>query len=155
MDLGVRGAGTDAARHVLTPFGPDERVEAEISVQEAAEAILGMEIKGLTVEKVLITPAADIAEDGLQARELLVAAHLFNGRSRLDEVRYDEHFEVLDPDANPGRTQEYGVGVTRSVVVSAGDRQRLLLEPDEGQLDFLVALQHFQHCGQDPFARGT
>jgi ABC-type transport system involved in multi-copper enzyme maturation permease subunit len=43
-------------------------------------------------------------------------------------------FEVLDPDANPGRTQEYGVGVTRSVVVSAGDRQRLLLEPDEGQL---------------------
>ncbi len=38
------------------------------------------------------------AEDGLQARELLVAAHLFNGRSRFDEVRFDERFEVLDPE---------------------------------------------------------
>lgn len=40
LRVGIGRAGTDAARHVLTPFGPDERVEAEISVKEAAEAIL-------------------------------------------------------------------------------------------------------------------
>lgn len=40
LRVGIGRSGTDAARHVLTPFGPDERVEAEISVKEAAEAIL-------------------------------------------------------------------------------------------------------------------
>jgi PTH1 family peptidyl-tRNA hydrolase len=40
LRLGIGRAGTDAARYVLRPFPPDERVEAEISVAEAAEAIL-------------------------------------------------------------------------------------------------------------------
>ena len=40
LRVGIGRAGTDAARHVLTPFPPDERVEAEISVKESAEAIL-------------------------------------------------------------------------------------------------------------------
>ena len=40
LRVGIGRAGTDAARYVLQPFGPDERVEAEISVAEAAEAIL-------------------------------------------------------------------------------------------------------------------
>ncbi|MEE8469069.1 MAG: aminoacyl-tRNA hydrolase [Planctomycetota bacterium] len=40
LRVGIGRAGTDAARHVLRPFPPDERVEAEISVSEAAEAIL-------------------------------------------------------------------------------------------------------------------
>ena len=40
LRVGIGRSGTDAARHVLRPFPPDERVEAEISVAEAAEAIL-------------------------------------------------------------------------------------------------------------------
>ena len=40
LRVGIGRAGTDAARYVLRPFPPDERVEAEISVAEAAEAIL-------------------------------------------------------------------------------------------------------------------
>jgi PTH1 family peptidyl-tRNA hydrolase len=40
LRVGIGRAGTDAARHVLERFTPDERVEIEISVAEAAEAIL-------------------------------------------------------------------------------------------------------------------
>lgn len=40
LRVGIGPSGTDAARHVLSPFPPKERVEAEISVAEAAEAIL-------------------------------------------------------------------------------------------------------------------
>lgn len=40
LRVGIGRPGTDAARYVLQPFPPDERVEAEISVAEAAEAIL-------------------------------------------------------------------------------------------------------------------
>ena len=40
LRVGIGRPGTDAARHVLSPFPPGERVEAEISVAEAGEAIL-------------------------------------------------------------------------------------------------------------------
>jgi peptidyl-tRNA hydrolase, PTH1 family len=40
LRVGIGPSGTDAARHVLSPFPPKQRVEAEISVAEAAEAIL-------------------------------------------------------------------------------------------------------------------
>jgi PTH1 family peptidyl-tRNA hydrolase len=40
LRIGVGRPKTDAARHVTTRFTPAERVEAEISVAEAAEAIL-------------------------------------------------------------------------------------------------------------------
>jgi PTH1 family peptidyl-tRNA hydrolase len=40
LRVGIGRAGTDAARYVLRPFPPNERVEAEISVAEAAEAVL-------------------------------------------------------------------------------------------------------------------
>ncbi len=39
LRVGIGPARTDAARHVLTPFTEKERVEIEISVAEAAEAI--------------------------------------------------------------------------------------------------------------------
>ena len=39
LRVGIGAARTDAARHVLERFTPDERVEVEISVAEAAEAI--------------------------------------------------------------------------------------------------------------------
>ncbi len=42
--------------------------------------------------------------------------------------------EVVDPDAEPDLVRQYGVTVARTVVVISGQRQRLLLEPDEGQL---------------------
>ena len=40
LRVGIGRSGTDAARHVLSPFSDQERVEAEISVREAAEALL-------------------------------------------------------------------------------------------------------------------
>lgn len=40
LRVGIGPSGTDAARHVLQPFSPEQRVEAEISIAEAAEAIL-------------------------------------------------------------------------------------------------------------------
>jgi len=40
LRVGIGPSGTDAARHVLQPFPPKERVEAEISIAEAAEATL-------------------------------------------------------------------------------------------------------------------
>lgn len=40
LRVGIGRSGTDAARHVLGVFDPNERVEIDISVQEAAEAIL-------------------------------------------------------------------------------------------------------------------
>ena len=40
LRVGIGRPGTDAARHVLSPFSDSERVEAEISVREAAEALL-------------------------------------------------------------------------------------------------------------------
>ena len=40
LRVGIGRSGTDAARHVLSPFSDSERVEAEISVREAAEALL-------------------------------------------------------------------------------------------------------------------
>ncbi len=40
LRIGVGRPRTDAARHVLEPFPPDQRVEAEISVAEASEAVL-------------------------------------------------------------------------------------------------------------------
>jgi PTH1 family peptidyl-tRNA hydrolase len=40
LRVGIGPAGTDAARHVLQRFTPRERVEVEISVAEASEAIL-------------------------------------------------------------------------------------------------------------------
>ena len=40
LRVGIGRKGTDAARYVLQPFPAEERVEAEISVAEAAEAIL-------------------------------------------------------------------------------------------------------------------
>lgn len=40
LRVGIGPSGTDAARHVLSPFSDKERVEAEISIAEAAEAIL-------------------------------------------------------------------------------------------------------------------
>ena len=38
--MGIGRASTDAARHVLSRFSPDEEVEIRISVAEAAEAVL-------------------------------------------------------------------------------------------------------------------
>jgi len=46
LRVGIGRAGTDAARYVLRPFPPAERVEAEISVAEAAEAILDWLVSG-------------------------------------------------------------------------------------------------------------
>lgn len=40
LRVGIGPARTDAARHVLEPFTGKERVEIEISVAEAAEAVL-------------------------------------------------------------------------------------------------------------------
>ena len=40
LRVGIGPSGTDAARHVLQPFPAKDRVEAEISIAEAAEAIL-------------------------------------------------------------------------------------------------------------------
>jgi PTH1 family peptidyl-tRNA hydrolase len=40
LRVGVGRPRTDAARHVLTRFSSDERIEAEISVAQAAEALL-------------------------------------------------------------------------------------------------------------------
>ena len=40
LRVGIGRPSTDAARHVLSPFSPDEQVEIEISVAEAAEAAL-------------------------------------------------------------------------------------------------------------------
>lgn len=40
LRIGVGRPRTDAARYVLEPFPPDLRVEAEISVAEASEAVL-------------------------------------------------------------------------------------------------------------------
>ncbi|MFT7677296.1 MAG: PTH1 family peptidyl-tRNA hydrolase [Planctomycetota bacterium] len=40
LRVGIGRPGTDAARHVLQAFTQDQRVEAEISVAQAAEAIL-------------------------------------------------------------------------------------------------------------------
>jgi PTH1 family peptidyl-tRNA hydrolase len=40
LRVGIGPARTDAARHVLEPFTDKERVEIEISVAEAAEAVL-------------------------------------------------------------------------------------------------------------------
>ncbi len=38
--VGIGRPRTDAARHVLSPFTPDERTDVDIAVAEAAEAIL-------------------------------------------------------------------------------------------------------------------
>ena len=38
LRVGIGRPSTDAARHVLSPFSPEERVEADISIAEAAEA---------------------------------------------------------------------------------------------------------------------
>jgi peptidyl-tRNA hydrolase len=38
--VGIGRSSTDAARHVLSEFTPEESVEAQISVAEAAEAVL-------------------------------------------------------------------------------------------------------------------
>ena len=46
LRVGIGPAGTDAARHVLSRFSPSEEVEAEISIAEAAEAILDWLEKG-------------------------------------------------------------------------------------------------------------
>ena len=40
LRVGIGRSGTDAARHVLRPFREAERVEIDISVAEAGEAIL-------------------------------------------------------------------------------------------------------------------
>lgn len=40
LRIGIGSAGTDAARYVLERFSPKERVEIEIAVAEAADAIL-------------------------------------------------------------------------------------------------------------------
>ncbi len=40
LRVGIGSPGTDAVRHVLETFPPAQRVEAEISVRESAEAIL-------------------------------------------------------------------------------------------------------------------
>lgn len=40
LRIGIGRAGPDAARHVLSRFTPDERVEIDISVAEAAGAVL-------------------------------------------------------------------------------------------------------------------
>jgi len=40
LRVGIGSPGTDAVRHVLETFPPAQRVEAEISVAESAEAIL-------------------------------------------------------------------------------------------------------------------
>ena len=40
LRVGIGCPGTDAARHVLSPFSPKEKVEAQISVREAGEAFL-------------------------------------------------------------------------------------------------------------------
>ena len=52
----VHAGGRGKAGGVKLASGPAE-------AREAAEAILGMEIKGLTVRKVLVTPTADIASE--------------------------------------------------------------------------------------------
>jgi len=52
----VHAGGRGKAGGVKLASGPDE-------AQAHAEAILGMQIKGLTVDKVLVTPAEDIASE--------------------------------------------------------------------------------------------
>ena len=52
LRVGIGRPGTDAARHVLSPFAPDERVEIDISVAEATEAILAW-IGGEPLEEVM------------------------------------------------------------------------------------------------------
>jgi succinyl-CoA synthetase beta subunit len=52
----VHAGGRGKAGGVKLAAGPDEAAEA-------ARAILGMEIKGLTVHRVLVTPAAEIASE--------------------------------------------------------------------------------------------
>jgi PTH1 family peptidyl-tRNA hydrolase len=39
LRVGIGRSGTDAARHVLEPFEPRERVEMDVAVAEAAEAV--------------------------------------------------------------------------------------------------------------------
>jgi PTH1 family peptidyl-tRNA hydrolase len=40
LRVGIGRSGTDAARHVLQRFRPDERVEMDVTVAEASEALL-------------------------------------------------------------------------------------------------------------------
>jgi len=40
LRVGIGRASTDAARHVLSRFSPDEEIEIQISIAEAAEAVL-------------------------------------------------------------------------------------------------------------------
>lgn len=46
LRIGIGRPSTDAARHVLSPFSPEDRVEIDISVAEAAEAALDWLSKG-------------------------------------------------------------------------------------------------------------
>ena len=39
LRVGIGRAGTDAARHVLSPFSESERQEIEVSIAEATEAL--------------------------------------------------------------------------------------------------------------------
>ena len=52
LRVGVGRPATDAARHVLEPFHPSERTEIEISVAEAADAVLDW-LEGGDVEKTM------------------------------------------------------------------------------------------------------
>jgi PTH1 family peptidyl-tRNA hydrolase len=46
LRLGIGRRSTDAARHVLSEFTPDEQVEVEISIREAADAALDWLVSG-------------------------------------------------------------------------------------------------------------
>ncbi len=50
LRVGIGRPTTDAARHVLSPFSDEERVEIEISIAEASEAVLDWMMHG-DVEK--------------------------------------------------------------------------------------------------------
>ncbi|MEM8710970.1 MAG: aminoacyl-tRNA hydrolase [Planctomycetota bacterium] len=52
LRVGIGRSGTDAARHVLSPFSPSEREEIEISIAEAAES-LGAWLDGETFPDVM------------------------------------------------------------------------------------------------------
>ncbi len=48
------------------------------------------------------------------------------------------HFQMVDPEREPGLVEKYGVNMVRTVVVEVGDRYSLLLEPGESALINLV-----------------
>lgn len=52
LRVGIGRAGTDAARHVLSPFSPSEREDIEITIAEATEALVAW-LRGEAISDVM------------------------------------------------------------------------------------------------------